>query len=737
MNRNTEASNQQFNDLERAKMLRQQADFLESKERVRSRLRQLMHISQDPYYDQYLAQMLKDLEAGKATPEQVEREAQRSYAQYRQRMAQVNTGQKIQANTGQKIQANTEQKVQANTEQKVQAKTNQMVQTVNAPENVVPGQKKENAVEFKIGIHGFSMVGALFVLIAFVIFSFNFMSGLWQGICLYAAALILAVISEILLRKKAPKFSNVITGIGIGGLYIANIVNYLVLETVNGLVALFLTLLIALGTIFLSHKKDSAVIRIVSLLGCYICFFPVEGFGTELNFLVITVMLFIINTFCVFLQNQKNRVIINTVHLALNILFTAILVGMAWAEEIGAVYLIGFVIAAFAFVSFMAYRQCKADEDSTLFTFTCIGNGLNLFMLFLVGNFGPGMKEPMTALFAHLIAEVLVVVICVLTFMFWEKADRRKWAQIYYIAGGILLLGSFSEYHAEVIASILIVLLIAKVLNGKKELITLDCIAVLWTGLAGLWLSDYWYCWLLAGALLLSILRIRELHVYHEIVTVVSILVIWWSQCNYFLDDYGLEDKWLYPISIAVLIIFFLLYNHLPWLKNKNQKSYNIISIVFATLYCVAALSCKDYVISSIMMVLGTTLLLIVLRKRYDLFLSKKYLVIAGFLTIYSLLGHFPSPVAVSIILMVIALGCVGIGFKQQDKGERICGLVMAVFVCIKLVLYDFREVETIYKMIVFLVVGVLALIISFIYILLEKNIEKKQKELETDGGAQ
>ena len=59
----------------------------------------------------------------------------------------------------------------------------------------------------------------------------------------------------------------------------------------------------------------------------------------------------------------------------------------------------------------------------------------------------------------------------------------------------------------------------------------------------------------------------------------------------------------------------------------------------------------------------------------------------------------------------------------------------MAIFVCGKLVLYDFREVEMIYRMIVFLVVGVLALSISFIYILLEKNMDKKRRELEMNGG--
>ena len=43
-------------------MLRQEAMFLEQKERVRSRLVYLMSISEDEYYNKYLEQMKKALE---------------------------------------------------------------------------------------------------------------------------------------------------------------------------------------------------------------------------------------------------------------------------------------------------------------------------------------------------------------------------------------------------------------------------------------------------------------------------------------------------------------------------------------------------------------------------------------------------------------------------------------------------------------------------------------------------
>ena len=51
-----------MNAFERAAQLRAQAEAIEAKEKIRLRLIQLIEISKDPYYDQYLAQMMKDLE---------------------------------------------------------------------------------------------------------------------------------------------------------------------------------------------------------------------------------------------------------------------------------------------------------------------------------------------------------------------------------------------------------------------------------------------------------------------------------------------------------------------------------------------------------------------------------------------------------------------------------------------------------------------------------------------------
>ncbi|MBD5502171.1 MAG: DUF2339 domain-containing protein [Lachnospiraceae bacterium] len=181
-----------------------------------------------------------------------------------------------------------------------------------------------------------------------------------------------------------------------------------------------------------------------------------------------------------------------------------------------------------------------------------------------------------------------------------------------------------------------------------------------------------------------------------------------------------------------MLLLLFLLFNHLPILKEQKQLVYNIVNTGIAGLFYLCVWACDDYVIASVTMLIGSVAILVMFRKRYGLEIPRKYLLLAGFLTYMILVAGFKTPVVVSILLMTVAVGCVGIGFKLKDKVYRICGLVMAVLVCIKLVLYDFRGIPSLSKVILFLVVGLIALSISFLYIYLEKKEDDEKEEIKT-----
>lgn len=651
-----------------------------NRERTEQKLSELMRLSKEPYFSRYVAQMKKDLEEGVATPLQVEREADRSYAEYQRRMRDREAAQ---------------------------------------PE------LKTKSVEFKIGIHVFSLIGALFILAAFVTFGFYFLKGAFQGICIYMAAFALVLFSELFLRRKMQKFAGVITGIGIGCLYAANIVNYLVLHLVNGIIAVLLTLLIAAATIWLSRKRDSVVIRLIGLIGCYVCLYPIHGFETELSFFVLTVILFIVNVAGVLFPNQSRAAAILAVHAALNVIFTGALLIIAGLDHVQATYLAALLLSSFIFMEIMAFVNRKREKDNEIFIITCIGSGLLLFMMFLL--------ETITGeQLVGLIMAAVTAAVSMLFFLLWEKEDERKWAQVYFAAGLFLLIGSFSDQPVEQTITVGVIFLIARIGNRQRQLTALEAIAAVAVGLTGIGLSGSVYAYILAALLVLLSFRINKLYVFHEIVTTASVLVIWFLKCEWFrLYNWGMDGKWFYPVAVLLLMLLFLLFHHLQGLRDKKQEVYNIVSLCFIGIFCLLPLFEGHLWTRIAIMAAGTLAAFLLLRKRYGLYWKGNTLLWAGFFSLYSITGNFGSPVVSSILIMAAAFFLVGIGFRHKEKMERITGLVLAALVCLKLVLYDFREAELLYRMIVFLIVGVMALGISFLYMFLEKKMAQKKAEVK------
>lgn len=651
-----------------------------NRERTEQKLSELTRLSKEPYFSRYVAQMKKDLEEGVATPLQVEREADRSYAEYQRRMRD---------------------------------------------REAAKPELKTKSVEFKIGIHVFSLIGALFILAAFVTFGFYFLKGAFQGICIYVAAFALVLFSELFLRRKMQKFAGVITGIGIGCLYAANIVNYLVLHFVNGIIAVLLTLLIAAATIWLSRKRDSVVIRLIGLIGCYVCLYPIHGFETELSFFVLTIILFIVNVAGVLFPNQSRAAAILAVHAALNVIFTGALLIIAGLDHVQATYLAALLLSSFIFMEIMAFVNRKREKDNEIFIITCIGSGLLLFMMFLL--------ETITGeQLVGLIMAAVTAAVSMLFFLLWEKEDERKWAQVYFAAGLFLLIGAFSDHPIEQTITVGVIFLIARIGNRQKQLTALEAIAAVAVGLTGIGLSGSVYAYILAALLVLLSFRINKLYVFHEIVTTASVLVIWFLKCEWHrLYNWGMDGKWFYPVAVLLLMLLFLLFHHLQGLRDKKQEVYNIVSLCFIGIFCLLPLFEGHLWTRIAIMAAGTLAAFLLLRKRYGLYWKGNTLLWAGFFSLYSITGNFGSPVVSSILIMAAAFFLVGIGFRHKEKMERITGLVLAALVCLKLVLYDFREAELLYRMIVFLIVGVMALGISFLYMFLEKKMAQKKAEVE------
>lgn len=655
----------------------------EEKEKVRQRLLELLDLSQDVYYDRYLQQMLKDLASGKATPAQVSREADRTYRLYQERLQNG---------------------------------------TLNSSSrNTVPVEdRQKNSMEFKIGAGFFGIMGAALILAAFVIIGFNFLEGIGQGIFIYGISAAVILLSELLLKKRSDKISHILTGIGISGLYISTVVNYLVLKNMNGLWAMAITLITALFSILLSRKKDSTAIRLITILGCYMVFLPVKEFESELSFLVMTGLLLLINAVSIFLPNQKNGRIISIVHLLVHTVFTCVVTAAVLVHGMNVIYTALFVIASLAIMNLIYFRQ-KEDSGVCQMAVFSVALGIAVILLVCVGCLEHGETEAGLLLFYKLLTETMALVLAVIFFILWGK-DGRRWIQYYFAAAVVLFFNGFSDYRLESTIAFLIFFVLTRLLYKVKETEVLDCIWVVLMFLQGFYMCRTWYVLPFAAVLLLSAFFIKRTIIYHEIVLTVGFLIGILLQ---------FDGNWTLPLRVFVLLLLFLLFNHLSDLKGKEQFPYNITNLSLTGLLCLCTVLNREACYNAAAIVLAAVFILVAFRERYGLAVKNKCLLFAGVMIYMILAAHFKTPFLASILLTALAMLCIGVGFKQKNQACRVGGLCLAVLVYVRslLLFYASSTMGTLQKAVLFLIEGVLVLMISCLYHIYYERHKKQEAE--------
>lgn len=693
-----------MDELQRAKALREQAGRLEEIGKVKKRLLDLIEISKDPYYDQYLKQMLKDLEAGRATPQQVQREMERTYKLYLERMR---GGKKTQpAQMGRTVQD----------EQPAGAAAPTAYTAAGQPENLHKG-----TVEFKIGAELFAFIGAAFVLIAFLILGLHFLDGIWQGISLYAASLVVVLLGELLVRRISEKFSMVITGIGIAGIYISNMVNFQVLHNIGAIAALGVALVVTVGTFFIGRKKGAVSLWLISLIGCYICFIPGRCYENGLNLLVLTVILLLVNLASVGLKMDKSSEAVKIIHMIIHTVFTIIGVARIGYAHLDAIYMILFIGVALAVLHLIYFMDREKEKIGLTITydillsimaviFVAVGTILDFANMF-------SYDYEISALFIKLLTEVVALAVTAVFFLLYGQ-NRKKWILYYFAAGIVVLFNGFSDYMLETTIGIILIFVVTRLLQKEKDLTVLDNILTVIFFLQGAYMTQTWYAVPFAVVAVFTVVYIRRSVLFQEITALYGILLMLFTQ---FHGDYVLAA------AMAVVLVLFWLFTHLPVQKEINRYPYAMVTVVTAGLLSLCCPVVDEWYYNVFTMILGAVIILTVFREQYGMKVKRKYLWLAYYFDYMILTAGFAVPIVVSIIWMAVAMGCVAVGFKKKDRCYRLNGLIMAGIVCLKLLIYDFIGITSFYRAILFLVVGIIALVISFLYIHLEKK-ENEEK---------
>ena len=751
----------------------------------------LVSQSTDAYYTEYLTNLLGKVRRGEVTTDFAIGEVNRTYQMYLQRQktqtapqpqvqqpmqqpAQTLVQQPMQQSVQQQVPMQVTQPMQRPVQQQVPMQNPQQtvmqqpvyqMQPMTQPAKVQQPPAKKN-MEFAIGAGLLSVVGVLFVLVAFVMLGLTYMSGMVKGMSLYAIALAVLVVSELVLTKKMPKFAVGITGLGICGLYLATMLNYLYLQNFNGFVAMAIAVLISVLAVFISRKKDSGTIKIISFIGCYICIFPVgEPFlGVEnwdsdsvMHLIVTTVILFLVNLMTLLLPVKKNQTVVHMVHLIANSLFSVVfaVTAILFMEE-QSYYVLFFLLAAVLTQGIIFYNAHKPYFSATVMGGAQIGvvvtyliTTVIVLVTLLIESFHVLAVE--NQIVVHIVNVIFLLICGGLFFMF--RKTRMKWMQywigstfslVLYWMGGLFVKigcswignvydGTEFDWYWWKLVIVLGIFLMSKLLSRVKELRISELLITIYAALQAISvfgkLDLDWYGHVvdqqeviqnfvtsivyLSAFLLSSIALHYWKSIYEEIIVVVF--------CAFVLLN--MQNDMTPALLMGILFMSVVGFNSIEFCRDANIRICNYINLgLVACLYLWIAFA-ENNLLYVIMLLLGISFIVLTFRKKYGMDFKIKNLILVLFLCYMTLIWEMPLPVMKSIILMLIAISAVVAGFIIKEKKLRITGLSLTLVVCGKIVLYDFAGLENTEKMVLFLCVGLIALTISGIYIALEKKI--------------
>ncbi len=668
-----------------------------SEERIvfENNVRRLIAESKDMYYAQFLTQLLYRFRQDQVTKEYVMEEINRTYPQYLQRIGQgMSEGQ------------------------------------------AVPKEKKN--MEFAVGAWVFGVIGALFVLIAFVMLGVTYMNSFVKGMILYMIAAVVLLASELAVAKKMPRFSYVLTGLGISGLFLTTMINVAYLENFGPLIGGIVCAGIFVLTLFLGKRKETNILHFFNFLGCYLCVFPIwEAVSGEWNepvfqrtesligpvtiyFIAIVAVIFFINLLSTVMYGKKNQSVIHILHQCANTVLTIAFSFVGLDSGIELFIVLIFIATALLMQGINLKLNIRSREkkgikvESTGANITYIVNCVLLLAFFVL-----------MCLFSeydirlHIAVGVLAAVETVLFVLFrrnWLKWVSYESACFTVLAVYGLMAGREKYSYDVAIGATIVIFLVTKILARCKKIYTGDMVITLvmtgWT-LFSFGQADLMYALILFGTFLIGLFVEKNWKSLYEELLVLLV-------CGFVLLNFMNE---LTPvILVCVFMTGFFGFNSVSFFWDKYTKVYNYINLgILGVLYVVAPFVVSD-IAMFILIVLGCGFLLFAFTEKYGMDFRIKSILFVLFLCYMVIVWKLPLRVFKSILLMVVAVAAVVAGFIRRERKLRITGLVLSLAVCGKLILYDFPGAATLEKIILFLVSGAIVLAISGVYIALEKK---------------
>lgn len=603
--------------------------------------------------------------------------------------------------------------------------------------------------EYAVGAIVMSVLGSVFLLTGLVYFAVNYLDTFAQGMVMYAVCALILVVSEFVIRRAVPKLSAVFTAIGISGVFLTTVVNYKSLNNISlGVAAILLALCSALVCLF-GYVRKSQLYSIIGFLAAFISSVAIGSGVSPVEFAAITIGTLIISTMWLFFPASRRYDVLSPLMIMAELAYFLATttfdivtpdVGAATVSRIIFIAASWLVICLIYFVSDIRNREYHAD--------TATSDTIN-FVVYLVAAFIYGVAIRFLMEMQHFeqgeailygVIIYTVIVVPQIIFAFIKKSQKSNAALAYYISvlmTGFIIIGC-TDTRYILIPVYVLYSLIARILARKNaerlSFKVVDIVVQSFFAIMAISHSDEVYigtdvfeaCFV---GLLLLVGLFGGILINSGFKTAVQIMFVF-SGC-YVLASVFLPSSLGDTAAMGIILLFTYLINNVGTLKGKGYKVYNYFMLVLEILLLITSshmdLSGENLMIFCISAIFGLAFVILMMNKEYGIFFAGYYIAIPVYLTLVAILLPIENGFVMSIILMTIAVISVIIGFALREKAIRIYGLVLSILICVKIAVVDLVSFgSTKSKILMYILVGALALVIGCIYMVLESRENKK-----------
>ncbi len=575
--------------------------------------------------------------------------------------------------------------------------------------------KKRTQLEVKVGAGILSVVGALFVMAA-LYFGSMYLDKYWMVIAMFATGGLIVLVSELLIERRLKFFGKIITGLGFGVLYYAAIYAYLSIKLYDFYITLAVLGGIAFLNFLIARLRKSPFLEIVCSLGSVVPLVVYDANINNITFAYLMGFVLAVN-FVLFIMPYRKGFSISKV-IRLFVVFGALIYANYMYYWLVDYTWFGFGVVLSVFVMFTCYLFNTQDICVETFALILIGLSSTMICDIIDWYVLAGFAAVCVFMFLCLIAKkqrwspVSVLLLFALLFVY-VTCGASPAVTVYLNA----------DFAALIVLSVLV---ISKLCAFSKDFVATDAVVTFFALLAGVFFKDNYLSFVIMFVGFLGVLMCSKLKLYHEFLyTIMMSCFLWYHGFSYL----------TVPIIMATWFILVLLFNLIPAMRVKGILVYNIFFLIANTclILWVPMLryrGIEEIIVVSSVAFISILICLCVFRKKFKLDTKARYIIMAAVLTY---LGFFMKidPLWISISLMAVAFVTIAIGCIANRFEARIYGLVLSLAVCVKVAWIDYADESNFKRMIVFLVVGLIAIAISFVYLILESREQKQLKALK------